>query len=438
MIKEKFYKNIKEHNMFSETDSVVVAVSGGADSVCLFSLLLSVRTQLKITINCAHINHNLRKTAKRDEDFVRSMCEKNNVPFFLYSADIAKIAKTTGESEESTGRTQRYKFFFEVAKETHSRIILTAHNKEDSAETVLMHLMRGSGSHGLRGIAPVREDGVGRPLIDISRKEIEEYLKFNNIPYIEDETNKEDKYKRNFVRLNILPLMREYNPSVTDAIMRAAKAVTADDDFILELSEKAGGVTVDGEKVIITAKSLNDNPPPIAIRILLKALKIAGIKPSQNDIEAIFALSKSQTGKKHVFPCNKTAYKSYDKIIIETPAEKKDYSYNLEPEKEIYIREIGKNILITCHKPQGSHIIIKYCDGKYEVRSRRDGDRFSPCNMIGTKKVKDYFIDEKIPQHERWKIPVITCNGHIAVVGERVDNSFIASDNNRTLFIIIR
>lgn len=438
MLKDKFYKNIKEHNMFSEGDSVVAAVSGGADSVCLFSLLLSLRTQLNITINCAHINHNLRETAKRDEDFVRSMCEKNNVPFFLYSPDIAKIAKETGQSEESAGREQRYKFFFEVAKKTHSRIILTAHNKDDCAETVLMHLMRGSGSHGLRGIPPMREDGVGRPLIDISRKEIEEYLRFHNISYIEDETNKEDKYKRNFVRLNILPLMREYNPSVTNAIIRASKAVADDDDFISELAEKAGGVTTDGERVIITAKSLIDNPPSIAKRILMKALSLADIKPSLNDIEAVLALSKAKTGKKHIFPCGKKAYKSYDKILIEAPTKNRDYSYNLEPEKEIYINEIGKNILLTCHKPRGSHIIIRYCDGEYEVRSRRNGDRFSPCNMTGTKKLKDYFIDEKIPQNERWKIPVITCNGRIAVVGSRVDNNFSAGDNSRALFIIIR
>lgn len=391
-----------------------------------------------ITINCAHINHNLRDTAKRDEDFVRLICEKNKIPFYLYNTDIKKISNETGQSEETSGRNERYKFFFEVLKKTNSSIILTAHNKEDNAETVLMNLLRGSGANGMRGITPIRADGVGRPLLDISRVEIEDYLNINDIAYMEDETNNDDKYKRNFIRLNVFPLLKEYNSSATDLIVRAAKSISCDDDLILDMAKKADGIKISDESVIISKKTLNDNPIPVAKRIIMVALKKAEIKASLPDIEAVLLLANMHTGKKHVFSSQKIAYCSYENIIIETPVKEQDYSYKLIPEKEVYIKEIGKNILLTRQKPDNIYLKIKFVDGNFEVRSKRDGDKFSPYNLNGTKKLKDFFIDKKIPSSVRWKIPVITCNGNIAAVGDRVDNNFFAKEDSLALFLIIR
>ena len=165
------YKTIKKYNLIEPDDTVLVGVSGGADSVALLKSLISLKETLKINkISVCHINHNLRDTAKRDEDFVRELCEKENIDFYIKSADIKKEKNRLKVSEEEAGRIVRYEFFHKIKEETGAKKIATAHNSNDNAETVIMNIIRGSGVSGLKGIEPIRGKII-RPLIEITRKE---------------------------------------------------------------------------------------------------------------------------------------------------------------------------------------------------------------------------------------------------------------------------
>lgn len=409
---DKFVRCIKKYNMPAR-NGVVIAVSGGADSTCL----LDLSVKLGVPVYCAHVNHGIRNTADRDEDFVRGLCEKYGVGFFVKKLDISALSKERKMSEELCGREERYKFFFEIMQKTNSSAIFTAHNKNDSAESVILHLARGSGANGLSGISPNRGDGVCRPLVDFTRNEIESYLNENNIPWVEDETNQTDDYTRNFIRHNIMPQLEKINLSVTDAIVKAGTIISDDNAYLEKLACELDAVKSDNGKIIIDKNILANAPKPLSHRVILKALSMAEITPSFNDVSAVAELLSKQSGKKHIFPCKKTAQVVYDKIVIGDSVMVPDYEYELLRGGETYIKEIGITVGLYESVPEKPYIKIPNLTGTFFARKRRAGDKFVPKGMTGTKTVKKFFIDLKIDENERDYIPVIVNRGEIVSVG---------------------
>lgn len=438
MLFKKFCANIEENNMLCGGAGVVAAVSGGADSMCLLSLLLEYRKICDLKIYCAHLNHGIRENAARDEKFVKDFCEKNNIDFFAKRLDIPKIAAEKGVSEELCGREERYAFFFDVLNKTNSRAVFTAHNKDDNAETVLLHLLRGSAAAGMRGIGFLRGDGVCRPLINISRDEIEEYLKLNGIKWVNDETNNSDDYTRNFIRHNILPQMKKVNPAIVETLYKSSRVFAEDDSYLQDMADKANALFFCDDGVGILKDAIKSLPQPIAKRVIISAINKMKLSLSARDIEAVYSLVFAETGKKYVFPSGDEAVCEYDRIRIFRPQKVKDYEYSLEPDKELYIKEACIYVLLSKKKPGGKSIGVK--GGlKYKVRKRQEGDRFTPFGMKGTKKVKDFFIDLKIPAAARDKIPLLVSGNKIACVGTlRADNMFASKGGADTLFFSYR
>ena len=221
---------IAKHDMLAPKDRVLVGVSGGADSMCLLSVLRA----LDIDVHACHLNHGLRGAeADGDEAFVKEFCEKINVPCTMRRVYIENLAKERGLTVEEAGRAVRYDFFKEIAEKTEAAAIATAHNRDDQAETVLMRMLRGTGLTGLCGIKHVRGDGVVRPLLDVTRAEIEAYLSENGISFRTDSTNLDTAYTRNKIRAELLPYITEnYNVNIIEALAGLAENVAADVDFI--------------------------------------------------------------------------------------------------------------------------------------------------------------------------------------------------------------
>ena len=216
MNKEDVLSVIKKYNMLENCDRIVVGLSGGADSVCLLSVLNSLKAEYGFSLIAAHINHGIRGAeAQRDEESCKKLCEKLNVPLEILHADIPKLSKQQGIGEEECGRIVRYDFFRSLAGKRGK--IATAHNLNDNAETLLLNLVRGAGSKGACGIPPVR-DNIIRPLIETDRESIEKYCQENNLQYVTDSTNLECEYSRNKIRIKVLPTLCEINQNAVGAL----------------------------------------------------------------------------------------------------------------------------------------------------------------------------------------------------------------------------
>lgn len=433
MLLNRFEETISEYKMFSEGDGVVAAISGGSDSVCMLHLLCRVREKIGIKIYVAHINHMMRTTATRDEDFVKNLCEMWDIPFYSLRKNVEEIAKQEKISTELCGRNIRYEFFEEVLHKTGSRTVLTAHNKNDNAETFLMHLFRGSGSGGLSGISPVR-DNICRPLLGFTKEEIENYLKEHNIPWVEDETNALSLYTRNIVRNEIMPLIRKINPSAEDAILKASSCIKADDEFLNYLADTSGALSENGintEKFLSVAE-------PIQKRVVMKALKKSGYEVSAITIAAVSSLADKQNGKCFVFPCGSKAVKEYGKIVFLPPEENIDFNYEICIGEKIFLKESEVYVSLQKEKPSPPYLKLNKQCTKLNIRPPIRGDKFSPSGMAGHKKLSDFFADSKIPKTKREKFPIFICEGKIAAVGSlRVDNDFLPLEDDDIIYLKI-
>ena len=283
-IKTLVLQTIFKHNMLNRGDKVLAAVSGGADSVCMLHILNSLKNDLDIELYCAHINHGLRgDAADSDELFVKSLCRSLDIPFFSKTIDVAKMAEENKLTVEEAGRIARYSFFDELKMQYGLSKIATAHNKNDNAETVLMRIIRGTGVDGLCGIAYVRGDGVIRPILDVSRKEIEEYCTDNSLDFCTDATNADNDYTRNKIRNQLIPyLEREFNSNIIDAMTRLAENACEDSLFIngyaKRLFDRLGSPIKRGMPNALHIPSLKMVEKSIATRIL----RLASDKSSKN------------------------------------------------------------------------------------------------------------------------------------------------------------
>ena len=234
MFKEKILKTIEEYNLIENGDKIVVGVSGGPDSICLVDILNEIKNDKKIDfeIVICHINHMIREEAKEDQEFVKEYAVSKNIPFYSKEVDVAKLAQDKKISTEEAGRNVRYEFFQEILQKINGNKIATAHTKNDNAETVLMNLLRGSGTSGLKGISPIRDKKYIKPLIEITREEVEEYCRENKLNPRYDKTNQENIYTRNKVRNILIPLIKkEFNPNIIETIDRLSKLITKDNEY---------------------------------------------------------------------------------------------------------------------------------------------------------------------------------------------------------------
>ncbi len=455
---ETVLKTINEYKMFNKNDKVIVAVSGGPDSISLLHVLHSLRKQLKIEIYAAHVNHCLRGyEADADEEYVRQFCKSLNIEFRSKSLDINKIAKVKNISCESAGREARYDFFETLKKELGAQKIAVAHNANDQAETVLMRIMRGTGLEGLVGIKPVRDNVFVRPLINIMRQEIEEYCYKENLNPRIDKTNLETIYARNKVRLELIPYIeKNFNKDITNVLNRLSNIIKVDNDYLETITKEKfkNYCDIEEEKVIISKEAFLENEAITNRIIRMALLKISG---NLNNFEKVHIyditnMQSKSTGKKITLPNNISVFNNYGDIFI---CKKVEENKNKDVQQcllhtgtnnlsgyncKVTLRAIGKD-----EKVEFKHNkLIKYfdcdeilCKDRISIRYRKDGDKFVPLGMKGRKKLKDFLIDEKISKEKRASIPLICFGDEIAwVVGYRVSEIFKISENTKNILEI--
>ena len=328
-LEDKILNTIKEYNLIRTDDIVLVAVSGGPDSMCLLNSLLELKDKLKIKkIIVAHVNHMLRKEAKEETEYVEKFCKDKNIEIYIKYVNIKEISVNNKISEELAGREERYNFFNEISKKVGANKIAIAHNYNDNAETVLMHLIRGSGISGLAGINLNREGKIIRPIIKCNRKEIEQYCRIKNLNPKYDKSNEDNIYVRNKIRNQLIPcIQKEFNPNIIETLNRLSEVIYKEDKFMEKLAEKAYSTVCYEElpnKIILNLKKFNCLDNAIKPRVIMCVTKkifgnTKGIEKIH--IEDIIKLCNNNIGNKYLKPNNnfkvfvKSGKVSFEKVL---------------------------------------------------------------------------------------------------------------------------
>ena len=439
---KKVLSTILKYQMINEGDRVIVAVSGGADSVCLSKILYALREHLNIVLLVAHFNHGLRpKEDEKETEFVANLAKKLNLTFIC---DVSKsIKKVHGSSLEEKAREMRYQFFQKAINENHAQRLALGHTMNDQAETVLMHFLRGTGITGLSGIPPIRQNCFIRPLINITRDEIHSYLKENDESFIMDSSNLETRYLRNKMRLELLPLLLEYQPKLIKHLGELAYLCGQETQFIDEQAVKLLDIiTINSSKhsLDLLLAPFTALVSPLQYRVIRQAIKrIKGNlrKIEKGHIEIIIDCAKREKPQIKVnLPDNIIVKKIYNKLRFSLGDPKtQNFSYSIRNIGMLTIKEINKTVSLTkiskndfmlsTDSPEEAYLDLDKLKWPLKIRNFRAGDKFIPFGMNEFKKVKDIFIDNKIPSEERKKTPILVSNGAIAWVhGIRIDERF--------------
>ncbi len=314
MIEEKVLDTIKKYNLIEAKDKVLLGVSGGPDSIAMFYILNKLSKELDFEIFVAHINHGIREEATDDEQYVEKWCEKFGVKCFVLHAKVEELAKEEKLGVEETGRKVRYEFFDKVAKEVGANKIAVAHNKNDNAETVIMNILRGSGSKGLCGIE-AKQNNIIRPMIELERSEIEEFCEKEKLEPRIDKTNFENEYTRNKVRNIVIPYIKEeFNPNIVNSLERLSEIMREQEEYIQEETEKQYKNIVISEIkndedeyniIVLNLKNFNNLPIIIEKKIILLAIqKLFGTvkKIEKIHLEDIIKLCNNNIGNKYLTP----------------------------------------------------------------------------------------------------------------------------------------
>ena len=419
MNKQKIIQFIEHHKLFSSSDKILVALSGGADSVALLRLLLT----LGYTCEAAHCNFHLRNAeSDRDEAFVRHLCEIHKVRLHTIHFDTKREAAERHLSIEMAARELRYDWFEKIRNQSDASVIAVAHHQDDSVETLLLNLIRGTGINGLRGIRP-KNGKIVRPLLCLDRKDIMEYLESIDQPFVTDSTNLQDEYTRNKIRLNLLPLMQEINPAVKESILKTAEHLE-DAAIIYHKGIEEAKLRVKSEKGILI-HALQQEPAPETL--LFEILYPLGFNASQ--VKDLFQALDNQPGKK-ITNDRWRVVKDREYLLVEPicqpsppllEAQEQPYSpgFIIPREKDTACFDADK-----LHHP-------------LSLRLWQQGDSFIPFGMKGRKKVSDYLTDRKfsiIQKEQQW---VLCCGEEIVwLIGERTDNRFRIDEQTKRVLII--
>ena len=476
MITDRVKETILNNRLIEKDEHIVIGLSGGPDSVCLFHILCGLREEFGTKLHAVHINHGLRPgAADEDQKYAEALCAEYGVPCGSFSFDVNRIAREQGLSSEDAGRQVRYRSFFEVAgriaAETGKPVkIAVAQNMNDQAETVLMRILRGTGTDGLGGIEYLRtEKGKGcviRPLLDVSREEIEAYCKENDLNPRIDLTNLEPVYTRNKIRLGLLPYLSEnFNSNIVAALNRLSRIAKEDKDYFDQRVEAViaeHAVFKPAGQAAIPIAILNGEHPAVRHRIVMRLFERVGL---EKDITAAHLeqadrlLAEGRTSSATDFTAGyamgisyNTAefYKKRDRINIEF-----EYAINMDGITEIselnarigvkiLKRKDWENIRENEKKIGESGGTCRLSLDKIEkngcnpvLRTRRQGDYIVPLGMQGRKKLQDFFVDEKYAREERDHIPILCLGSEIIwVPGGRISENYKVDDSTERIILL--
>ena len=400
----KLQKLLRQYDMVTKGDHVVCAVSGGADSVALLFGMYLLREKLGITLSAAHFNHHLRgKESDRDEAYVRELCGRYDIPLAVGEAQVVPGKKGL----EAAAREARYGFFATLPGK-----IATAHTADDNAETVLMHLVRGTGLRGLGGISPVNGNII-RPILTVTRQEVLAFLQEYSLTFVEDSSNKTDDFLRNRLRHRVLPLLKEENPRLAESLSEMA----------MELREDASALEV--ADCNCTVSQLQEMPTALRSRVLHRFLKENGVpEPERSHIRAVEALVFSEKPSARAdLPGGIRIGRSYDQLV-RLESDPMPETVEIHPGENLQLPQWGFSVSCVLAEEiiNTDRIFTVAAAGPVFLRSRQTGD--SMRLNAGTCSLKKLFIDRKIPAHSRERIPVLAdAQGVLGVwgIGANVD-----------------
>ena len=452
MLLAQVRKTVVRFDLLKKGDKVLIACSGGGDSVALVGVLEELSEEYSLRLEVAHFNHLLRRSAAADERFVIGLTQRLGLPLYLRREDIHAYARKHGMNIEEAGRERRYRFLREVAARTGATRIATGHTLSDQAETVLMRMLRGSGPAGLAGIAPCIEGLIIRPLIEVDRREVGAYLRSRKMPFRQDETNRDLRYLRNRVRRRLIPyLQKNFEPEVVKHLGRLAE-ICGDEEIawgrILRKDLDRTRIKKDG-RGFLDARKLSRLPAAIGRRFVREYLReVRGDlrRISFRDIEAVRGLAE---GKEAVLPGDLLLRRDRDLISVKgkkTPPLR--YEYVWDGKSKLVVPEAG--LSFGARKMPGKRgERIRHDDdrrafldaGKIRfplvVRSRREGDRYRPLGAPGRKKLKEIMRAKGIAAGERIRHPVFVSGGEIVwVAGLPVAEAFKVTPATRHVFVI--
>lgn len=443
---QKVLKFIEQFRLINKGDKILVAFSGGPDSVFALHFLCKFKKKYKIELHALHFNHGLRgKESDGDENFAKEFCNKQSVPFISQKLKVKNFSKKNKLSIEEAARLLRYRNLEKIALKTGCAKIVTAHNQSDNTETILMNLFSGTGLSGLSGI-PVRRENIIRPLLCLSKKEIEDYLRGQKINYRIDSSNLSDNYRRNYIRNQILPLIKtKLNPQIDESVFRSSQnlsnALQLNENLVEQLFAEYVTPLRNALNIKIQLSDLfNGEIPGEVLRTILKRKFNHSLEYA--DFIKINSLIAKQKGRQVQLTNNLCAIRESESIRIERLLKASNKNIEIQAGGEITVgsQKIGTKLAAIedvkfIKGGKVEFISADNLDEKFILRVWNPGDKFKPLGMKHLKKVSDFLTDEKIPSSDRKKqMVLLTRNQIVWVVGLRIDDRFKLNSKTKKVY----
>jgi tRNA(Ile)-lysidine synthase len=454
-ILQKVEHTLSVHRMVEAGETILAGVSGGPDSVALVHVLRALTPKFSFRVAMAHLNHGLRQEeSERDEAFVISLARQLDLPLHVERQDVRRYQKSHKLSLEDAARQVRYRFYHAVASKFGYEKIALGHHSDDNAELILMFMLRGSGPLGLSGIPPLRDGHIIRPLIDIQRHEIMDFIAEKKLDFVKDSSNTDLQHLRNRIRSRLIPQLKaEYNPRLIDSLNRLASIQEAEErwieDLVRPIFEKVI-VVANTDRIGLDISSLNQQAIAVRRRLIREAvLRVKGNLRRLAFVHVEAAVELAQKGPDPGvldLPDRIRIFRQDDALVIAREAQSlrhpaagppPDYEYRLSKPSEIFIREADLRIRFSeipleqasdWHssglEKNTAYFDIEKIHFPLVIRNSLAGDRFSPLGLSGRQKLKKFFIDHKVSRSARSKCPIVLSRNEIIwVVGHRLDNA---------------
>ena len=455
MLSEKVGTFIRENRLFEKGDAVTVAFSGGPDSMALLVILNELKDDFGIALSATHINHGLRgKESEDDEAFAIETARKLSLALHVKRINVGKFRKEWGGSIQSASRELRYKVFSHLVQTGVINKVVTGHTADDSVETVLMNILRGTGIHGLSGIQAVRDGYILRPFINIWKSEILEFLEDKQIAFRVDSSNFSMKYTRNSIREDLLPLLQTYNPEIKRSIKRSSSVMSDLRNFLMKAGregfEKTCLESLPGKSIILDCEKLRDMDRAVQMEIIRYSVELAtggGAEISFDHFEEVLKLALgNDSGETHIHGIK--GIKSSNRLYLKNSqvASVPGYSYDFISKGDIQINETGSIVhvepvpasdLVFDHSCKRIFIDADALPKDAVIRNRREGDSFRPMGFDGIQKLKKFFINNKIPRWEREKLPLLVSGKRVLwIPGYRLSEDLRIREGTRNILCI--
>ncbi len=444
-IEQRVISFIANQNLIQKGDSILVALSGGPDSVFLLHILKKYQKKFRIELAAFHLNHSLRKTADKEEKFCHEICRNISVPFYSIKTDVKAYSEKNKMSVEVAGRNLRYDYLRSCAKEIQFNKIATAHNADDNAETVIMNMVKGTGVRGISGI-PVKRENIIRPVLCLRKSEIEHYLKNNKIDFIVDETNLTAIYERNFIRLKIIPeLEKNLNPQIVNSVLSTSLNLQSFNIFLEKLLAKIQKKYIIEKpneiQILLTMLCKEDLfiQSELIRRILIEKFSVSA---EQKVVEKILLLKEKQVGSSESLKNKLKVIRERNCLVIYKQGNSNTDQIPIKPGQEkrinnfkISISNVDRTEVKLTPDKNTEYINGDLTGESFVIRKWKAGDKFNPIGMSGTKKISDYLNDIRTEAKEKKNQYVLTSKNRIVwVIGKRLDGRFKVTPETKSIY----